>query len=133
MRYLGIDFGTRKIGLAISDEAGTMGFPYGIVPNDSRLLEDMAKIAEKEGVEAFVIGESLNREGKDNPVMEQARAFAGELQTRTNLPIFYEMEAFTTQEASRDFEGERMPGRLLVDASAAAIILTSYLGRTKHD
>lgn len=127
MRYLGIDFGTKRIGLAISDEAGVMGFPYGIIPNDSRLLEDLQRLIEKEKVQAIVMGESKNSSGEDNPVMRVARAFATALEEKTGLPIFFEFEAFTTQEASRGFEGERLTGKFLVDASAAALILTSYL------
>ncbi|MBU0749914.1 Holliday junction resolvase RuvX [Patescibacteria group bacterium] len=127
MRYLGIDFGTKRVGLALSDEAGAMGFPHSIVPNDSRLLDELTALIEREKVGGIVMGESRNSNGDDNAVMKPARELAKDLEAATGLPVHFEFEAFTTQEASRDFEGERRTGKFLVDASAAAIILTSYL------
>ena len=130
MRHLGIDFGSRKIGLALSDEAGTMGFPYGIVPNDRNLLANLVALIDKERVEAIVMGESLNFSGERNPVMAEAAALAETLKDETGLPLFFEPEILTTQEALRDPEGVRMKGGA-VDAQAAALILTGYLSRTK--
>ncbi|HRH55353.1 MAG TPA: Holliday junction resolvase RuvX [Candidatus Paceibacterota bacterium] len=130
MRYLGIDFGTKKIGLALSDEGGSMGFPHGIIPNDGRLIDEMLKLIERKGVEAVVMGESRNYQGEDNPVAKDAKAFARLLEERSGLPVYLEPEMLTTQEARRDPEGVRMPGFPIVDASAAALILTSYLSRT---
>lgn len=131
MRHLGIDFGSRKVGLALSDEAGTMGFPYGIVSNDKNLLSTISTLIEKEGVEVIVMGESLNFSGTANPVMEEANRFAENLRQETSLPLFFEPEMLTTQEALRDPEGIRTPLKAgAVDAQAAALILTSYLSRT---
>jgi len=131
MRHLGIDFGTKKVGLALSDEAGVMGFPHAVVKNDEGLLLRLTTLIETERVGRIVIGESLNSSGNDNPVAEAARVFGEALKAHTNIPVAYEMEAFSTQEARRDFEGNRTnTGEL--DASAAALILTSYLSRP-HD
>lgn len=135
MRYLGIDFGTRKVGLALSDEAGTMGFPREVVPNDGRLLEALGSLIARENVGTVVIGESIDYTGAENPVMQETRAFAKELQSMTGVPVVFERETLTTQEARRGPEGERLSPRstgTVVDASAAALILTSYLER-HHD
>lgn len=130
MRYLGIDFGTKKVGLALSDESGAMGFPHGIVPNDGRLIDEVLALIERKGVEAVVIGESRDFSGAENPVAKDAKAFGLLIERRGGLPVYFEPETLTTQEARRDPEGVRMPGRAPVDASAAALILTSYLSRT---
>ena len=130
MRYLGIDYGTKKIGLALSDEAGTMGFPFDIVPNDARLAEALALLIEVEHIEGIVIGDSRDFAGNPNPIADPARALGEELSERTGVPVHYEPEMLTTQEARRDFEGLRT-NKGNVDSSAAAIILTSYLSR-KH-
>lgn len=130
MRYLGIDFGTKKIGVALSDEAGQMGFPHSVLPVTPALVEDLAAFAKKEGVGAVVFGESLNLSGEENPVAAKARTFAAQLSEAAGIPTYFEPEAFTTQEAGRGFEGERGGSTHAVDASAAALILTSYLGRT---
>ncbi|HWH07031.1 MAG TPA: Holliday junction resolvase RuvX [Candidatus Paceibacterota bacterium] len=127
MRYLGIDYGTKRVGLALSDEAGVMGFPHAVLPNDARLLEDVAALIERERVAGIVMGESRNFSGEENPVAKEARTFAEALTERTGIAVILEPEMLTTQEARRDFEGIRTHG--VVDSSAAALILTSYLSR----
>lgn len=132
MRYLGIDYGTKKIGLALSDEAGTMGFPHSILGNDSRTLDEVVALIAKERVEAIVMGESMGLSGEENPVAKEAKRFAVQLIEETGVPVYFEPEMYTTQEARRDFEGVHVAKSGNVDASAAALILTSYLSRT-HD
>ncbi|MBU1292449.1 Holliday junction resolvase RuvX [Patescibacteria group bacterium] len=129
MKYLGIDFGTKKVGLALSDDAGQMGFPHGILPNNGFLIDEILSLIERKGVGAVVMGESLNFQGEENPVAKDAKAFAELLERRGEIIVFYEPEMLTTQEARRDFEGVRTNGHSVVDASAAALILTSYLSR----
>lgn len=130
MRYLGIDYGTKKIGLALSDEAGSMGFPHRIIGNDSRTVDEVVALIQKEKVAAIVMGESRAYSGEENPVAKEARVFAELLTQRTGVPVHYEPEMLTTQEARRNFEGVHDSKSGNVDASAAALILTSYLSRT---
>ncbi len=131
MRYLGIDYGTKKTGLAISDEAGTMGFPKEIVPTNAMLLEYLLALIKKEKIGAIVMGESRSLSGTENPVAVYARALSKELAQHSQLPVFFESETFTTQEARRLPTGERALTHKQVDAAAAALILTSYLSH--HD
>jgi len=131
MRYLGIDYGTKKIGLAFSDDAGTMGFPHAVVPAGSTLLPRILALISKQHIGAVVLGESRSFSGEDNPIAKEARVFAESLGKRADLPIFFEPETLTTQEARRFPSGERIPGHESVDAAAAALILTSYLSH--HD
>lgn len=129
MRYLGIDYGSKKVGLAFSDEDGTMGFPFEVVQNDARLSDALSLIVETENIGTIVIGESLDFSGNPNPIANPAHALGEELLERTGVPVVYEPEMMTTQEAKRDFEGVHSHKRGNVDASAAALILTSYLTR----
>ena len=129
MRYLGIDYGTKKVGLALSDEAGMMGFPHGALPNTSELLEEVTRLVREKGVGAVVMGESRNFAGEENPVAQEAKAFAKALSDATGLPVHFEPELFTTQEARRYPDGSRMEGSPDVDASAAALILSAFLER----
>jgi len=137
MRYLGIDYGAQKIGLALSDEAGTMGFPHSIVSNTPRLVSELQAIITREHVSAVVIGESRTLAGSANPVAEGAHALGGALAREAGIPVVYESEVYTSIEARRPPEKEersRRPRRHdAVDASAAALILTSYLSHTHHD
>ncbi|HEV7121594.1 MAG TPA: Holliday junction resolvase RuvX [Candidatus Paceibacterota bacterium] len=129
MRYIGIDYGTKKVGIAFSDEAGTMGFPHSVVPNDGRLFDALRALIASEKPQAIVVGDSKDYKGEDNAIMEEARGVAARLGEATGLPVHFEPEMLTTQEARRDFEGVRTDGHSVVDSSAAALILTSFLSR----
>lgn len=131
MRYLGIDYGTKRIGLALSDEAGTMGFPHAIVPAGKELLDHVLNLISERDVGAVVIGESLNFSGEENPLAHDIHAFSAQIEKSISIPIFFESEMFTTQEARRIPTGERTITNKHVDDSAAALILTSFLSH--HD
>lgn len=137
MRYLGIDYGSKKIGLALSDEGGTMGFPHRIIPNTPRLADELCALIARENIGAVVIGESRNLAGEENPIARGARALGEQLTERAGVPIFFESEVFTSAEARRapekEMKSRKSSRRGAVDASAAALILTSYLSRTTHE
>ncbi|MBI3634553.1 MAG: Holliday junction resolvase RuvX [Candidatus Yonathbacteria bacterium] len=124
MRYLGIDYGTKRVGVAISDEGGTLAFPYAILDNGKGLVGEIKNICAHESVGAIVVGESLDYKGKPNPIMTKTNTFIKEIKEIINIPIILEREFLTTQQA-RFFQTERKR----VDDSAAAIILQSYLDR----
>ena len=134
MRYLGIDYGTKKVGLALSDEAGNRGFPHDIIPNTPKLPDGVCALIAEKDVGAVVIGDSKNFKGEANPIAESARALGEHITNRCGIPVFYESETLTSAEARRMPEKQgksRAPlARASVDASAAALILTSYLTRT---
>jgi len=137
MRYLGIDYGTKKIGLALSDEAGTMGFPHGITLNTPRIVDELCALIAKENIGAVVIGESRTLAGGENSIAKDARALGDILALRAGVPVVYESEVYTSAEARRA-PGKQMKSRAAkrrvnVDDSAASLILTSYLSRTHHE
>ena len=130
MRYIGIDYGTRKIGVAFSDEAGTMGFPHSILPTTPTVVDEIAALIQEKNVGAAVVGHSLSQDGQENPVAEEIRTFADALSVHAGIPVHFEPEMYTTQAARRMPDGERMKGSPNVDASAAALILTGFLERS---
>jgi len=136
MRHLGIDYGSKKVGLALSDEAGTMGFPHKIVPNTPHLTDELLALIARENVGVVVMGESRNLAGEANPIAEAAKKLGDSISERSDVPVVYESEVFTSAEARRmpeSHEKSRKPkSRANIDASAAALILTSYLSRTNH-
>ncbi len=127
MRYLGIDYGTRDVGLAISDGAGRFAFPLKVVKNDSRLPELIADIAKQEEVEEIIMGESLNFDGKNNPVMAGINRLKDTLTQEFHLTVTLEPEWMTSQEVARDEIKDE-----LSHARAAAIILRNYLERKNY-
>jgi putative Holliday junction resolvase len=144
MRYLGIDFGKKRVGLALSDEAGEFALPYDVLPNTYHLLDEIIAICENESVGAVVLGESRNFKGKPNAVMKDALAFKdalevalGKLSERTGrdidigIPVHLEPEFMTSAEAQH-VQTELGGTSKGLDASAAALILKSYLDKKSH-
>ena len=141
MRYLGIDYGSKRVGIALSDEAGTMGFPHTILTNTPRLIDEVCALIAKEHVGAVVMGESRTLAGGDNAIAAEARAFGARLTECSGISVFYESEVFTSEEARqapvekkaslrKSRGGTRSPKvHTAIDDSAAALILTSYLAR----
>lgn len=127
MRYLGIDYGTKRVGVAISDEGGTMAFPHVILENKKGLVDEVRAICDRERVGVIVIGESVDYKGKPNLVMAEIERFIAEMKKIVAIPIEREREFLTTQQA-RFFQTEKER----VDDSAAAIILQSYLDRKNN-
>lgn len=127
MKYLAIDYGTKRVGIATSDDEGHMAFPLRVVPNSKKLVENIAVICQAEHIELIVVGESHNFQGKPNPIMRDITPFVAKVKEVTSLPVEFMTEVFSSQEAAR-ITGENSEN----DASAAAIILQSYLDRAKE-
>lgn len=128
MKYLGIDYGTKRVGLAISDEDGVMAFPLDVLSKDKRLLLRVKQACQSEKIESIVIGDSKDLKGKDNIIMKEAKAFGAELKKLVKLPIHWENEFYTSAEA-KQLQGKNG----MLDASAAAIILKSYLDKRNNN
>lgn len=139
MRYLGIDYGTKRIGVAISDEEGKLAFPKEIVPNNSEALTRVGKILADENIRQVVVGDSVDFKGEPNAIMTEAGEFIKKLEERFKVKVHREKEFLTSVEARRyGDEGNRGEGRgksNAVDASAAALILQRFLDREnkQHD
>lgn len=127
MKFLGIDFGTKRVGLALSDEDGRVAFPKDVLTNDSKLLDKILKVCEENAVGGIVIGESKDFAGNPNPIMKDIEGFIKELGEKTKTPIVFEPEFLTSVQAAR-IQGDIEK----IDASAAAIILQSHLDKIKN-
>ncbi len=124
MRHLGIDFGSKKIGLALSDESGVMAFPHAVVPNNQDFLAYLFALIQEKKVAVVVIGQSLDKAGKPNAIQAAIEDLVVAITLEAGLPVHLEPEQFTTQAALR------LQGRTTqTDASAAALILDNYLQR----
>ena len=99
MRILGIDFGTKRVGIALTDEAGMMAFPLVVYTNDATLLKKILELIKEKSVDEIVIGHSLDRVGKPNKVHDSVEALITDLTLETGLPIHLEPEQYTTQAA----------------------------------
>ena len=89
MKYLGIDYGTKRVGIATSDDEGRMAFPFRVIPNVRTLIEDVAVISTLEHIDTIVMGESHNFQNQPNPLMKEIHPFVEELRLRTKLPVVF--------------------------------------------
>ena len=124
-KYLGIDFGEKRVGIALSDEDEKFAFPSAVLVNNKELLKNIVDLCMKNAVEVVVMGESRNYQGQINDIMWKIQGFKKQLET-IGFKVFFEPEFMTSVQASQ-ITGENK----MLDASAAAIILQSYLDKNK--
>jgi putative Holliday junction resolvase len=127
MKFLGIDYGAKRVGIATGDSDGGIAFPHAVLPNDKKLIPIIKELCDKEHIAEIVLGESLDYKMKPNVIMEKITPFKKELEHTTNLPVHFERE-FMTSAAAEHLQGKGE----MIDASAAAIILQSYLDKKKN-
>ena len=127
-RTLGIDYGTSRIGLALSDDSGTMAFPHATIDGSGDLIENIRTLCEREGVGQVVVGlpQALGSMS-DTAMTVRVRIFAESLQ-KLGLPVEFEPELLSTDEAKESGATKKEH----IDASAATIILQSYLEGKKN-
>lgn len=128
MRYMAIDYGTKRVGISLSDERGEFAFAHAVAKADKHLVPTLAALCKEKAVGAIVVGESRNFKGEENPIMKQVHAFVKNLQEAAGIPVILEPEFMTSAEASH-IQGA---GDML-DASAAALILKSYLDKKANN
>jgi len=124
--YIGIDFGTKRIGVAVTDPDGTMALPHSVIANDRHAIENIAAIARDRAATTIVVGRSMTLAGADNKLQSHIDQFVGELRT-FGFTVVLEDERFSSAQATH-IQGKTAH----LDASAATLILQSFLDRQKH-
>ena len=125
MKYLAIDYGQKRTGIAVSDTGGSMAFPRKTI-----LMRTRAALIEAEATDAIVIGLPINLDGEESLTTRQVRNFSKSLARRTTLPLFWMEEALSSYEAERDLRDagrSAAQGRAVLDQQAAVRILQSFL------
>jgi len=122
MRYLGVDYGRARIGLAVSDPLGSFAFAHSVLKNSPDALATITSLVQEKSIGMIVMGDTLADDGAENTVTIQAKAFADALKEKTGLPVEFVREAWSSFEAAR-----YAPSSEKRDDAAAAIILQRYL------
>jgi putative Holliday junction resolvase len=134
-RILALDVGSRRIGLAVTNELGTaQGLPTLERTSRRRDIEILGKIARKHGVAAIVVGRPLHMSGDQSPQADKAETFAELLREKLKLPVHLVDERLTSWQANEilDEQGlSRIERKGKVDQIAAVLILESYLSQQK--
>ena len=133
-RILGIDFGTRRIGLALSDPTGTLASPLPFLENagPETVCAKIKELIQAQGIETIVIGLPRNLDGSYGPSAQKVRDFIAQIQPHLHARIIPQDERLTTAQATRGLSQMGLNQKELrkkVDSSAAAIILQQFLDR----
>lgn len=130
-RYLGIDYGSKRVGLAISDGLGLTARPLEVVPR-AKIVARVRDLVSAYDVAALIIGLPTGLSGGEGVSAEGARSLGEELSRATGLDVEFVDERFTSRMAEEALLGagmKRRNRRETVDKVAAAIILQAYLDR----
>ena len=138
MRFVGLDIGEKRIGVAVSDVSGTLARPLGVLRPSGLEVDaldvvstEIARLAaEEDGLGEIVIGLPRRLDGSPSDMTPRVEQFARRLQTKTSLPVTLQDERLSSREAEsrlalRDKDWRSRKARL--DAAAAAVILQDYL------
>ncbi len=133
MRYLAVDYGTKRVGLAVCDELEFGAYPLVTITRSRSLrhdLEEIARRAAKEEAGGIVCGLPVNADGTHGPSAQAATQFAASLRKYTPLPITLHDEFLTTWEAQEELiaaDVSRQKRRAIIDQMAAVKLLESFL------
>lgn len=127
---MGIDYGSKRVGVAVSDEAGEFAMPLIVLSNSKKdltgLVKEVTALAHANKVTDIVIGESKDYKGKGNVILPESLNLKKDLEEK-GFTVYLEPEFMTSANAER-FQGKHD----MLDASAAALILQSFLDKLKN-
>ena len=127
-RTVGIDFGLKRIGVAVSDPFGSFALPVGSVTS----LENLLELVKQYDIQTFVVGLPLHLSGHESPMSLEARKFAELLQQKTNIPIEFIDERMSSKTAKTllcEQDMNRKKRQTHIDSLSATLILQTYLER----
>ena len=132
MRILGLDVGDKRIGVALSDEAGLIASPRETLTRsgNARDIQKLLTLAEQEQVQQILIGMPISLDGSEGPQAKKVARFAEALRAETDIPVTTWDERLSTKAAERSLlqaDLSRSKRRRVIDKVAAALILQSFL------
>ena len=138
MRYLGLDLGSRTLGIAISDAAGFIASSYKTIRHNEeydRLLEEVVSIVKEKNIEGIVLGFPKNMNNTIGPKGELSLDFKEKLEKLVDIPVYLQDERLTTKSATDlliSGNVSRKDRKKVVDSVAATIILQSFLDQERR-
>ncbi len=130
MKFLGIDFGLKRIGLALSDSQGKVVLPFTTLKNSKGVENRIKKLVEERKIEAIVIGLPKDLKNNSTSMTQEVEKFAKKLKKILNIPIYFQDEKLTSFEAEERLKHAGIPlkkGKKIIDQLAAVEILEDFL------
>ena len=137
MKYLAIDYGKKRTGIAASDAGGSMAFARTTLPSvpEQAFWDALLALIAEEAPGALVLGLPLGMDGQETAGTAKVRAFAAKLHARAGLPIFWANELLTSFAAEEELKAAGLSGKkraALLDQQAAVHILQTFLNTPPH-
>lgn len=138
MKYVALDYGLKRVGVAVSDPEGRMAFARCTLARDTRdgFFRELLALLDRERPDAVVLGLPLHVDGSECLTTRQVRNFAASLKRRTPLPVYWMNEALSTCQAETDLREAGLSARAVkrvVDQQAAARILETFLAQPESE
>ncbi len=132
MRYLAIDYGMKRVGIAVSDDGGHFAFPRCTIRRETRsaFFAELLDLLTKERADAIVVGLPLFTDGTECLTTRQVRNFMESLKRRTTLPVYWVDEVLSSAAAEQELLGFGMKCdkvKQVIDQQSAVLILESFL------
>ncbi len=136
-RMLGIDYGEKRIGIAITDPLNLFAYPLETLFNDNSFFEGLKNIISKYTVKTILLGYPLKEDGSKTVLSEKIIKFSEDVKSRTGLPVILRDERYTSEIASQRIlesvsSKKKRRDKGLIDRNAAAVILEEYLSELKN-
>ena len=135
MRYLAIDYGLKRTGLAVCDADETLASPLVVLTGQGGLIEKIRQAVADQAVDAIVLGLPLNMDGTEGDQAKRVRDFAAELIKQIELPLFFQDERLSSFDAEKKLAAlgiTRKKKKKHLDAIAAAAILQAFIDAAKN-
>ncbi len=128
-KIMGIDFGSKRTGIALSDPLGVTASPYSVLEEKDRykLLERIALLVREKKVQLIVVGLPLNMDGSRGRAVDKVMWLVRRLRRRVEVPVLTYDERLSSYSASKWVQGRQIAGDEALDHVAAAVILQDYL------
>ncbi|WP_223789829.1 Holliday junction resolvase RuvX [Marinicella meishanensis] len=133
---LGVDYGSRRIGLAVGQTLTRVANPLTTLANNGAFLDELQRLIQEWQISGIVIGYPTTMEGEEQDITRQVKNFTKRIKHHTGLPVHWVDERLTSHEAERQFKDQRAAqltkakNKTQIDAMAAQIILQSWLDQT---
>lgn len=137
MRFLAVDYGLKRVGIAASDQDGLFAFPRCTLKRETKaaFFAELLALIAKEGAEAVVVGLPLHTDGTECLTTKQVRHFVESLKRRTDIPVYWMNEVLSSSAAEHELYDQGMGFRevkKIVDQQAAVLILESFLDQPEE-
>lgn len=133
-RIMGIDFGKKRIGIALSDPLKKFAYPFISIPNDSKFLLECAKIIKEKCVTKIILGIPNEERVSKTSIVEHVKKFKNDIETKFKLEVIFWDETYTSSIAQQRIlesviKKSRRKNKGLLDMNSASIILQEYIDK----